>query len=480
VLQNLFGEGSLSASFIPVYSRLLGSGKKDEAREIAGAVAGLLGLVVGILVLLGVLAAPWLVDLITPGFSGLKRDLTVQLVRVLFPGIGFLVLGAWCLGILNSHGRFFLSYAAPVVWNLTIVVAVVVVGPGATAGRVALVAAGAAVMGSLFQFLVQLPSALKALGGFRLSLGRNRPEVAEVRRTFGPALLTRGVAQIGAYVDTLIASLLPTGAVAGLFNAQVLYTLPVSLFGMSVAAAELPQMSLERGAQGVVPDALRQRIERGMERVAFFVVPSAGAFMGLGHLVAGLVFQSGRFSVADARYVWVILAAASVGLLAGTFARLFSSAFYALGDTQTPFRVAVLRMLLATTAGYTAARYGPGLVGIDAKWGVVGLTFASGLAAWVEFSVLRRSLGRRVGIPHLPPGRLLRLVGAAASAVAFAWAVLFVIGPRAIVIEALGGLGAFSLVYLGITSVLGVPEAEHLLRKGRPHETGDQEGGGRR
>ena len=476
MLQNLFGEGSLSASFIPVYSRLLGEGKRDEARQIAGAVAGLLGLVVGILVLFGVLTAPWLVDLITPGFDGFKRELTIQLVRVLFPGIGFLVLGAWCLGVLNSHGRFFLSYAAPVVWNLTIIVAVVLVGPGATASRVALVAAGAAVVGSLFQFLVQLPPALRALGGLRLSLGRHRPEVAEVRRTFGPALLTRGVAQIGAYVDTLIASLLPTGAVAGLFNAQVLYTLPVSLFGMSVAAAELPQMSLERGAQGVVPEALRRRIEDGMERVAFFVVPSAAMFIGLGHLVAGLVFQSGRFSVADARYVWAILAASSVGLLAGTFARLFSSAFYALGDTKTPFRVAALRMLLATTAGYAAARYGPGLVGIEARWGVAGLTFSSGLAAWVEFSILRRSLGRRVGIPRMPAGRLFRLIGAAVIAVSVAWVVLFLIGSHAIVIEALAGLGTFGVVYLGVTSAFGIPEAGRVLGQLRRGGMGDQEG----
>ncbi|TFH58617.1 MAG: murein biosynthesis integral membrane protein MurJ, partial [Gemmatimonadales bacterium] len=448
VLQNLFGEGSLSASFIPVYSRLLGAGNREEARRVAGAVAGLLGLVVGMLVLIGVLTAPWLVDLITPGFSGEKRELTIQLVRILFPGIGFLVLGAWCLGVLNSHGRFFLSYAAPVVWNLTIVATVVVVGPGATTGRVAVVAAGAAVAGSLLQFLVQLPSAFKALGGLRLSLGRHGPEVAEVRRTFGPALLTLGVAQIGAYVDTLIASLLPTGAVAGLFNAQVLYTLPVSLFGMSVAAAELPQMSLERGARGIVPDAFRQRIESGMERVAFFVVPSAAVFMGLGHLVAGLVFQSGRFSAEDARYVWVILAAASVGLLAGTFARLFPSAFYALGDTKTPFRVAALRMVLATTAGFTAARFGPALLGVEARWGVAGLTLASGLAGWVEFLILRRALQAHVGIPQLPTGRLLRLVTAAVLGVLCAWTVLFLIGTHAIIPQSLAGLGTFGVVYL--------------------------------
>ncbi|HYX91915.1 MAG TPA: lipid II flippase MurJ, partial [Myxococcaceae bacterium] len=116
-LQNLFGEGVLSASFIPVYSQLLGEGDSAEARRVAGSVFGILSLATSLLVALGVWLTPVFIDLIAPGFAGEGRALAIVLVRILFPMTGLLVLSAWCLGVLNSHGHFFLSYAAPVIWN---------------------------------------------------------------------------------------------------------------------------------------------------------------------------------------------------------------------------------------------------------------------------------------------------------------------------------------------------------------------------
>ena len=469
VLQNLLGEGSLSASFIPVYSRLLAAGDRDGARRVAGAVAGALGVLVGVGVLVGIVAAPWLVDVLTPGFEGEKRALTIRLVRILFPGAGLLVLSSWCLGILNSHGRFFLSYAAPVVWNLTIILTVVFAGGRADPGRLALLAAAAAVAGSLLQFAVQLPGALRAAGGVRVSLGRGDRSAGDVRRTFGPALLSRGVAQVSAYVDTMIASGLPTGAVAGLLNAQLLYTLPVSLFGMSIAAAELPAMSGTTGRPGPERDqALRDRVTGAAERVAFFVVPSAAAFMGLGHLVAGLVFQSGRFAAADVRYVWAILAGASVGLLGATLGRLLGSAFFALGDTVTPFRIAALRVAVATAGGVTLAYAGPGWLGIEPRWGVVGLTAASGAAAWTEFLLLRHRLSTRIGGFPLRPGLHLRLWTAAALGVGVGWGIASLTPGWPVTLQSLLALLGFGLTYFAVTIVLGVPTGPEALRRMRP------------
>src|SRR5262245_59269805 len=120
-LQNLFGEGVLSASFIPVYARLLAEEDHEEAARVAGAVAALLALTTALLTLGGVWSTPWLIAAIAPGFEGVKRELTIRLVRILFPGAGLLVLSAWCLGILNSHRRFFLSYTAPVLWNVAMI-----------------------------------------------------------------------------------------------------------------------------------------------------------------------------------------------------------------------------------------------------------------------------------------------------------------------------------------------------------------------
>ena len=108
----------LSASFIPVYARLLAEGDEEEAGRVAGAVGAILALATSVLVLVGVLLTPYLIWVIAPGFEGAKRELTIRLVRILFPGAGLLVFSAWCLGILNSHRKFFLSYTAPVIWNV--------------------------------------------------------------------------------------------------------------------------------------------------------------------------------------------------------------------------------------------------------------------------------------------------------------------------------------------------------------------------
>jgi putative peptidoglycan lipid II flippase len=292
--------------------------------------------------------------------------------------------------------------------------------------------------------------ALRLAGGVPFGLARRDPHLREVGRTFGPALLSRGVAQLSAFIDSMIASLLPTGAVAALANAQLLYALPVSLFGMSIAAAELPAMASETGRGEDVTAALQARLARAMGRVAFFVIPSAAAFIALGHMIAGLVYQSGRFDAEDARYVWAVLAAASVGLLAAALARLFGSAFYALGDTRTPFRCAAIRVLLGSTAGFLAARFGPGLAGIDTRWGLAGLTLASGLAGWVEFVLLRRALRAKLGRVELPRGRLVRLWLGAAAGAAAGWGTLYLLRAFPLPVQAIASLGAFGLVYLSI------------------------------
>jgi putative peptidoglycan lipid II flippase len=459
-LQNLV----LSASFIPTYTRLRAEGKEADARRLAGAVFGILVVFVAALVALGVTVTPWLVSLLAPGFSGGQRELTIRLVRILFPGTGLLVLSAWCLSVLNSHRKFLLSYAAPVAWNLAIIVATLI--PGKAAGQETLVvwAAWGAVAGGLLQFLVQLPAVLRVNRGLRPSLGLGDERVRRVFTSFGPAFLSRGISQISAFIDGILASLLPFGAVTALANAQTLYTLPVSLFGMSIAAAELPELAEAAVGGEAAHGALRERIESAMRRIAFFIVPTVVAFALLGQVVAALVFQSGLFSADDARYVWAILAGSTIGLLAGTQGRLYTSAFYALHDTRTPLNYAALRVALTTVLGYLAAVKLPGLVGLPARWGAVGLTASAGLAGWIEFLLLRRSLHRRIGPTRVPAAYLGRLWAPALLAGGVATLVLLV-APEAIhpVARAALVLIPFAIVYLVGTALLGVPLARHWM-----------------
>lgn len=459
-LQNLFGEGVLSASFIPVYAGLRANQSSEEARRVAGAIFAILALLTSALVLLGVLATPLLIDLIAPGFKDGKRELTIRLVRILFPGAGLLVLSAWCLGVLNSHRKFFLSYTAPVLWNAAMIGGLVM-GPHGERARLAVALAWASVAGSLLQFAIQLPAVLRLLDGLRPAIHRTSP-VRAVVVNFFPVFLSRGVVQISGYVDSILASLLPTGAVTGLTNAQLLYLLPVSLFGMSVSAAELPAMSSATGSQEEIASYLRGRLNGGLERIAFFIVPSAMAFLALGDVVAAALLQTGRFRHADAVYVWGILAGSAVGLLASTMGRLYSSAYYALRDTRTPLRFAVIRVALTTALGWFAAIVLPPLIGIGAVWGVAGLTASAGIAGWIEFTLLRRSLNRRIGATGLSAGYLARLWCSAIAAGVVAWTIKLAVGPAHPLLA--GGLILipFGGVYLIGGWLLGIEEVRLL------------------
>jgi putative peptidoglycan lipid II flippase len=467
-LQNLLGEGVLSASFIPVYAALRARGEDAKARSVAGGVAGLLSLVTGALALIGIAASPWLVDLIAPGFSGETRALAIVLVRIFFPGISLLVLSAFCLGVLNSHRRFFLSYAAPVVWSAAIIVALVLgahAGPPGDQARIAVWAAWGAVAGGALQLLVQLPQVLRLLGkGVRLSLGRGDPQVKEVVRNFLPVVAGRGVVQLSAYVDMLIASFMPSGTVAAFGYAQTIYLLPVSLFGMSVSAAALPSMSAEAEAR----DKLHAQTEAGLRAIAFPVVPTVAAFLLLGDVICAALFQTGNFSADDTQYVWYFLIGSTVGLLAATMGRLYSSAFYALRDTRTPLRYATVRVLLTAGLGVFGALYLPGLLHLPARSGALGLTGSAGIAGWIEFALLRRRLAERIGDCRLPKGLLPRLWASAAAAVGVGLVAKLALPaamhpvPRAIVV-----LGLFGAVYLGSTLALGVSEARQALARAR-------------
>jgi putative peptidoglycan lipid II flippase len=422
LLQNLFGEGALSGSFIPVHSALRARGDEAAAAQTARAFFALLTLTIAVLVLLGVLAAPVLVDLVAPGFEGEKRLLAIRLVRVLFPGAGILVASAWCLGVLNSHGRFLLSYTAPVAWNAAMIGTLLLFGGRRDLDTLALYLAWGSVIGSLLQFGVQAPQA------WRLTRHERRfgvtPHVRLVLRNFMPVLVSRGAVQLTGDIDTMIASLLPTGAVTALTNAQILYTLPVSLFGIAISASELPAMSGDAAADaapGGRLDALARRVDAALQRMAFFVVPSAVAFALLGDVIAGVLLQTGRFTAADARYVWGILAGASVGLLATTMARLYSVAHYAVNDPRSPLRFALIRLTAVTVLGYTGAILLPPAIGLEPRWGAVGLTASAGVAGWIEFVLLRRSLNRRIGWTGLHGSHAPRLwlAAGAAGAVAF-------------------------------------------------------------
>ena len=463
VLQNILGEGTLSASFIPVYAGLLARREERDAGQVAGAVASLLGVVTTVLVALGVLLTPWLIPVIAPGFHGERRDLCVVLVRIFFPATGLLVWSAWCLAILNSHRRFFVGYAVPVLWNAVIVATLLTFGWRSSLNRLAVLTAWGAVAGSLVQFVAQLPLVLRLAPHLRVVFSWTFEPVRRVVRNFLPVFTSRGVVQLSAYLDSMIASLLPPGSFAALTYAQTLYILPVSLFGMSISTTELTEMSHVVGVAVDATEQLRARLESRLRQIAILVVPSAAAFLAFGDVIAAGIYRSGRFTQADAIFVWKILAGSSIGLLASTMSRLFSSTYYALGDTRTPFRYAVLRVALTGALGYGCAVPLPPLLGIDPRWGAAALAASAGVAGWIEFALLRRSLARRIGAVHVPLAFILQLWGAAALAAGLGWLLRAPTRGLPPSITAVIVLGVFGLAYFALLAAAGNENARGLI-----------------
>lgn len=394
VVRNLLGEGTLSASFIPVYSAML-ERDKDAARALAHAILGLLALAAGAMTLIGIALAPVLTDVVAPGFSGETRGLTITLVRLLFPMTGLMVISAWCLGVLNSHRAFFLPYAAPALWNVAGIAALVAagtwfarpdLGPDQALHRIALALAWGTIAGAVLQVAIQLPACARLLRGIALRPTLGTPGARDVLVAWLPLVVGAGVAQLSSLVDTFLGSLAGEGSVATLTYAQLVQSLPVSLFGVSIAAVALPELSRE--ALGPEPnDLLRTRLALGFRRLAFFVVPSAFAFASLGDVIVGALFETGRFAAADTSLVGGVLAAYGVGLLGAASARLFASGFFALRDTRTPVRISIATLALSSLLAALLMR----------PLGVAGIALGSSIGATVTLVTQLRLLETRIG-----------------------------------------------------------------------------------
>ena len=455
-LQNLLGEGVLSASLIPVYARLRAEGRDEDASRVARTVGTLLALVASLIALAGVVAARPLVELLLPGFFGHKRELTITLVRILFPGMALLVMSAWCLGVLNSHRRFFLSYVSPVLWNAALIVAAILAGTRGDDTIAYWVACGA-VIGSAAQFLIQVPTTLALLRSARPSLAVRDEGVKRTVRAFGPVLLGRGSAQISAFIDQVLASFLH-GMYTAISAAQTLYMLPVSLFGMAVSAAELPEMSSATGDDQARAEHLQKRLQSGLRRVVFFVVPSAIAFITIGGAIVALLFQTGRFTARDTEIVWLILAGSAIGLVPSTQGRLLSSAFYALGDTKRPLYAALARVTTSGVLGYLFTQPLREHYGYSAMVAAFALTASSAVAGWIEFALLRVWLGARIGRVPIPDKLMLGAVVAAALAGAAGYGAGLITHPFV-------AIPVFGAVYLSAMIATRVPEVDAITRR---------------
>lgn len=458
-IRNLLGEGTLSASFIPVYAALNERADRGAARALAGAVLGLLALASGVLALIGIALAPAITTVIAQGFDEPRRALTITLVRILFPMTGLMVISAWCLGILNTHRRFFLPYAAPALWNIAGIVAMVGAGTwlanralplDAQLHRLSLALAWGTVAGSMLQIAVQLPACWRLLEGIPLRVSLAPEGVRSVLTAWLPLLLGAGVTQLSGLIDTLLGSFTGPGGVSALGYAQLVQLLPISLFGVSVTAVSLPELS--RDAIGAAPnEQLRARVALGFRRIVFFVVPSSAACLALNREIIAALYQTGRFGAEATILVGNVLAAYGVGLVGQATVKLFASGFYAMRDTVTPVKIAASSLVVST-----------GLAWVLMHWlGAPGIALGSSLGAFLNTTLHLRDLSRRVGrVLHGADWRAfgVTLAGGVVAA-ALGVGVARLTGGVGAVPRGVLVLATFGMVYGAVTLVLRHPDA---------------------
>lgn len=464
-LRNLLGEGTLSAAFVPVYSGMLARGDARAARTLANALLGVLLVAVSALSLLGIVLAPWLTAIFAPGFDETTAALTTRMIRVLFPMAGLMVLSGWCLGVQNSHRRFFLSYASAAMWSVAQII--LLAGWGSRAESLAQLAwwlAWATLAGALLQVATQLPEVWRLAGPIRPRVDLGAEGVRTTLRNIVPVVGALGVVQLSGFADGFLASYLPSGSVSVLVYANQLMLLPVALFGISVSASSLPELSRDQGAlasaEAVV--ALRDRVQSGWLRILFYVVPSAVVFVAFGDLFVGMVLRSGQFGLREQTLVHATLAAYALALVSFSSNRLFAAVFHSMQDYRTPLRLA---MVSVTVTIVTAAL-------LSLPWrtqplAVAGIALGAALGAWVNFGLLYRQLTLRLGT--LTDRTVLRTIGRILGTTALA--ALVAAGVRLLLdgqhrwVQGPAVLGVFSLCYLVASWYAGSSEAARWLRR---------------
>ena len=338
--RRLVGEGSLTISFIPVYTEYLTRHSKEETREVTHIAFTIAGIGLFILTLLGIFFSPILIRIVAPGFIQIpeKFQLTVTLNRIIFPYLFFMGLFALCMGILNSMRHFFAPAIAPIFLNLSMIVSVLLFYQVLQKPVMAL--AAGVLAGGLIQFLFQIPFLLKRGVSFRFNFHFSHPAIKRIGSLMVPGLIGTAVYQINVFVDTIFASFLPSGSVSYLFFADRLMEFPLGIFAIAIGMASLPSLSA-LASQGK-REELRETLSFTFRLVSFISIPAMIGLISLKTPIIHLLFQRGQFDVRATVMTAQALLCYSVGLWAIAGARTIVPAFYSLQDTWTPLKIALI------------------------------------------------------------------------------------------------------------------------------------------
>lgn len=385
IFRRLFAEGSLSISFIPVFSEYLVKKGKNEAFSLAGSAVRLLSVILAAVTITGIIISPFMVRLIAPGFMDDpdKYSLTVSLTRIMFPYIFFISITALFMGILNVLGNFAAPAFAPVLLNVSMIAALSFVSPHT--GESARILAFGVLAGGFLQLMLQVPFIIKKGVYFWNKTEIYHPGLKKVGVLMFPAIFGAAVYQINIFIGTILASVLPEGSVSYLYYADRLVQFPLGIFAIAAATAIFPTLSRHASENNMT--AVRDTFSYSMRMVFFVTLPCMAGLIVLREPIIMLLFKRGEFNTQTVRLTAQALLYYSTGLWAFSSVRIIISVFYALNDTKTPVRIAVISLLTNIVLSL--------LLMIPLKHG--GLALANSLSSMLNVILLLRALGIKLG-----------------------------------------------------------------------------------
>lgn len=384
-LRELLGEGALSAAFIPTFTRSATREGREAAWDLASAVLGTLMVILAGVTAMGVLLAPLIVHILAPGFAHVpgKLQLTVQLLQVMFPYIFLVGLAALFMAVLNSLGHFMTPALSPIMLNLSMIAAALLVAPGSS--NPALPLAVAVLVGGTGQLLVQVPSALARGWRLRPRFAPGDPRVRQVARLMAPGVAGLAVTQVNVLVGTLLASFLAQGSVAALTYAFRLVQFPIGVVGVAIATGALPVMAASIARQKV--DEMKGALQSSLRLAFFLTLPAIVGLIVFRLPILHVLFERGAFTRPITRLTAEILVGYTVGLTFYVGNRILAPAFYAMHDTRTPVLTGMLAVAVNITASILLMR----------PFGATGLALATAVASGCNFLLLFVVLRRRIG-----------------------------------------------------------------------------------
>jgi putative peptidoglycan lipid II flippase len=383
--RRLVGEGSLTISFIPVYTEYLTQRSEEETREVTHIAFTIAGVLLLILTILGILFSPILIRIIAPGFTRIpeKFQLTVILNQIIFPYLFFMGLFALCMGILNSLRHFFVPAIAPIFLNISIIVSVFLFYH-AFQKPVMTLAIGV-LAGGVIQFLFQIPFLIKRRISFRFNFNFRHPAIKRIGLLMIPGLIGTAVYQLNVFIDTIFASFLPSGSVSYLYFADRLMEFPLGIFAIAIGMASLPSLA-GLASQGKVEE-LKETLSFTFRLVSFISIPAMVGLIALKTPIINLLFQRGLFDYSATVMTAKALLFYSVGLWAIAGARTVVPAFYSLQDTWTPLKIALI--CLGANVIFNSILIYP--------LKHAGLALATSLSSTLNLILLFRKLSPRLG-----------------------------------------------------------------------------------